>query len=248
MSFSVCPHITSAYANLSVSGSTRTIDCSVAPHKFFDQIILEEYEKGCRMFFCEIGRGNDTFSNTHYKGFIDMQVNAQATCKKQLLSSESDNMNGKFCIIDFGLSYSSAPSLNDNKDIKTKFKFDDYFVNEFKEWFTEFTTTHDNIYIEFIDMTVGNINESKELMKSFIKEFHETGKKSILMFGTYSYTNWERESSYDIEFSLARTNKFFKTILKFPQCPLEDVLEGGNYKNKYLKYKSKYLELKKLLK
>jgi hypothetical protein len=42
-------------------------------------------------------------------------------------------------------------------------------------------------------------------------------------------------------------------MLRIPECLPEDVLDedvlnGGNYKNKYLKYKLKYLELKKFLK
>ena len=248
MSYTICPHITTAYANLSIRDSTKTIDCSAKPYKFFDQIVLEQYDKGCRMFFCEIGRGDDTFSKTHYKGFIDMQVTIQSYCKKQLLSSEPDDMNGKFCIIDFGSKSKTPPEINNNECIYTNFKFDDYFVDEFKKWFIEFTAIHDDIYIEFIDMTVGNISSSKELMQSFIKEFNALRKNSIIKFGTYTYTDAEKKSSYDFEIPLRAVNKFFNNFLKSPECPPEDVLEGGNYKNKYLKYKSKYLELKKLLK
>ncbi len=188
MSFSVCPHITSAYGNLMVSGSTKTIDCSVAPYKFFDQIILEEYEKGCRVFFCEIGRGKDGFSDSHYKLCLAAQDSEQSSCKKQLLSTESDNMNGKFCIINFGVTSRDPPHLNDNKCIRTNFKFDNYFVDEFKKWFTEFIKTH-YVYIEFIDMTIGNINESKELMNIFITPFSlKIGTLNYLVFSSYLFT------------------------------------------------------------
>ena len=274
MSYSVCPNVMSAYENLSVKGTIVKVDCSVKPYKFFDQIIVEEYEKGCRIFFCEIGRGSDYNSINHYEDFVqlDSEIYENEKC-----SEDTNDMKGKFCIIQFGSLSSRQPlKINDNKIIKTKFAFDVHFVNEFIKWFNDFALTHD-VMIEFLDMTWNNIIEPKGIMLEFINDFNKLYRNSLITFSTYNYKTVDgvvqttfhptshrlykmnrsgvylntRTSMLTDRETILTDNNFFNLFDKFMldrTCIDKDVLEGGNYKNKYLKYKSKYLELKKLLK
>jgi hypothetical protein len=252
MKFEVCPDELKKWAVASAT-EKKKVDCSIPPNKFFDQIIQEEYDNGCKIFFCEVGRGEDDISNKHYKYLVDQEQLYNKYCVEKGIPCEVKN---KFCIINFGSNPErDPPNIGEGKFINYNYALNDKFIDEFKGWFTKFSSTH-NIYIEFVNMT--NWHRMDEYFID-LDEFSKSNRtKSRLFITKYTYKTSVRASIPDEYIGLSGTSIRLRPIIykdfgNFTQEELnnlyefEESMKGGNYKQKYLKYKAKYLELKKEL-
>jgi hypothetical protein len=223
--YKVCPNNTNSWNNIEVVSTTTPNDCISDPNLYFDKIIDDEYKKGCRIFICEIGRGEDDVTDLHYNIL-------QLYQREYLyLSDDKNDMINKFCIINFGILRREPPHLGKNKIYYTRYIFDEHFIKQFKPWIEEYSKTH-NIFIAFIDMTQGNIPPSvlNKVMSGYNVSTHK-----IEYNKPTGITEIKPEA-----FSETTVTAFIEN----GQLNFEYGKDESKFKSKYLKYKFKYLKLK----
>jgi hypothetical protein len=258
--YTICPKVVQAWTNIMISEKTKTIDCSVKPYKFFDQIILEEHEKGCRYFFCEMGRGEDSDSyNPTHKAIKKIQ-------EKITLEPSDMDMRGKYCVITFGVSTSNnylgiTYDKKGNKFFDFFYKFDEELVDKISAFWLRNESILKNIKLYFIDMTQGNIDSP------LLKLFEAVNAKpnyniQILKMnypsGKFQYMDMEKRFVDCPEIIMHKFIRIYTTI--YPDLIDRETLDDEfmdivfmnsgkttSYAQKYLKYKAKYLELKNKL-
>jgi hypothetical protein len=236
--FFICPNVQEYWAGDLANWNATTIDCSKKPYKYFDQIITEEYERGCQFFVCKIGAGYDMAKTIPEIALeqLEVFVSTPESC---------DDMRGKYCSIGFGSregqKYVESGCTRISKYYDYRYNFDDKFIDDFSTWWNNPLNADivNNIMIFFIDMTAGFINDK---VTKFITNFHTT-KRPIVMRITYTSSN-VRENTYLVTSSnkIEEITSYMVPVVIF----IRTKMKGGNYKMKYIKYKTKYLELKKL--
>ena len=62
----VCPNRLTEHAIVNIASGTTVNNCIEKPKLYFDNLVDEYYQKGYRIFICEIGRGEETRQKSLY--------------------------------------------------------------------------------------------------------------------------------------------------------------------------------------
>jgi hypothetical protein len=259
--YKFCPKLAEYWSNATLKNNGKKVCCGGNNgYKFFDQIIKEEYAKGCLYFICELGRGEDKLPT-----IIEEQIEAMQ--KSLTLDSKCENMSGKYCTIEFGSRKDNEIKLETeclptNKKYKLQYYFDDDFVNKFIIFWNEESNRDmiNNIILYFIDMTHGAITKSVNKLVTDLNSL-EGLQTQIPMVIEYNYKTTNGISIRTESMVVLRN--FVRKILELRDlrklifnynkqleskwAHLIKMDDKDKLKEKYIKYKTKYLKLKALL-
>jgi hypothetical protein len=211
----ICPNTNSEWA---ISGRYNYTDVGECP-PYFDQIIKEKMDQGFNVFFCEIGRGPDYHVN-YYKDILTI-------FKKVCFISFGSNVNP---MIKDGFAQSYSDIEIDY--VQTNFNIDEHFVTQFNSWCIEKPHMQNTSLIFFINMTqVDSVTELLNKMNTFSSNYYIDPRVD--------------------NYKTINTQVFMKDLRRLIRNKQKDLFMNRqkylhtDYEHLYLKYKTKYLNLKK---